>query len=83
VFNMKTLDGNTRKNSGGSEDFAYISHEIPTVMIAIAAGAKQDGYHYPLHHPKVTFDEAALSIGAKIYAAVAYEWLKGQTKKQP
>lgn len=55
----------------GSEDFAYVSQKIPTVMIALSAGKKSDGHVYPLHHPRVTFDEkamingcAALTLGA-------------------
>jgi len=63
----------------GSEDFAYISHKIPSVMIALAAGNKQDGYEYPLHHPKVLFDEDVLAYGAAIYAYVAMQWLEEQS----
>ena len=83
VLNLNNLGADTRKNSGGSEDFAYISHELPTVMVALAAGEREKGYRYPLHHPKVRFDEEVLSIGAKIYASIAFEWLKAQEKKQP
>ncbi len=78
VFNSATLGGDTKKNSGGSEDFAYISHEVPSVMIAIAAGERKEGYDYPLHHPKVCFDEGALPVGAALYAGVAIEWLSAQ-----
>ena len=66
--------GNAPKENG-SEDFAYISHEIPTIMIALAAGHPEEGYRYPLHHPKVKFDEDALPIGAAIYAYTALRWL--------
>ncbi len=76
VFNAATLGGSTRRDSGGSEDFAYISHEIPSVMVALAAGEKKEGYAYPLHHPKVCFDEGALPLGAALYAGVAMEFLK-------
>ncbi len=71
VFNSANLGGDTKKNSGGSEDFAYISREIPTVMAAIAAGERKEGYEYPLHHPKVRFDERALPVGAALYAGMA------------
>ena len=62
--------------SGGSEDFAYISREIPTIMLALAAGQNDNGYRYPLHHPKVTFDEDVLPVGAAIYAYTALRWLE-------
>lgn len=67
-----------RKDVGGSEDFAYISHEVPSVMVALGAGEKGKGYDYPLHHPKASFDENALWIGSAIYAQTAIEWLKGE-----
>ena len=71
VFASQELDGDTRKNSGGSEDFAYVSHAVPSVMVALAAGEKGKGYEYPLHHAKAKFDENVLCIGAALYAAVA------------
>ena len=60
----------------GSEDFSYISHQIPSVMVALASGNAQNGFSYPLHHPKVTFDENALAIGSSIYAYSAMRWLE-------
>ena len=56
---------------GGSEDFAYVSREVPTVMLAVCAGAKSAGYEYPLHSKKARFDESALPYGAAAYAAFA------------
>ena len=60
----------------GSEDFAYISHKIPSIMVALTAGNAENGYLYPLHHPKVIFDENALAIGSCIYAYSAMRWLE-------
>ena len=65
------IGGGTSKKSGGSEDFAYISHELPSVMLGLCAGDEKKGYEYPLHHPKVTFDENALPVGAYAFAALA------------
>lgn len=67
--------GKVAKNVG-SEDFAYISHRIPTIMLALAAGHSDKGFTFPLHHPKVQFDENALPVGAAIYAYVAQRWLE-------
>lgn len=75
VYTSDGLSGDVRANSGGSEDFAYISHKIPSVMAAIAAGQTGKGYDYPLHHPKASFDEAALSIGCTAYASFALAWV--------
>ena len=63
--------GGEAKKSSGSEDFANITHAVPSLMVALAAGRPQDGYAYPAHHPKTTFDEAALPVGAAVYAAMA------------
>ncbi len=60
----------------GSEDFAYVSGEIPAVMLAIAAGQPEKGYGAPQHHPKVRFDEAALPFGSAAYAYAAMRWLE-------
>lgn len=64
------------KETGGSEDFAYISREVPSVMLALAAGDARKGYAYPLHHPKVRFDESVLHIGSALYAATALKFLE-------
>ena len=76
VLTSDELYGDVKKKSGGSEDFAYFSQEVPSVMIGLAAGEKKDGYEYPLHHPKVCFDESVLSTGCAAFAYLAYEWLK-------
>lgn len=72
VFSAEALG----HSSGGSEDFAYISQEIPTLMLALCAGSTEKGYTIPLHHPKVRFDEAALPYGTAALTAMAMEWLK-------
>ena len=33
--------------SAGSEDFAYVSQQIPSIMLALAAGQPEKGYCYP------------------------------------
>ena len=76
AFSAAELSGDERAKSGGSEDFAYISREVPSVMVSLAAGEKGKGYEYPLHHPQVTFDENALCVGAALYAHIAIEWFK-------
>lgn len=61
--------------SAGSEDFAYVSQKVPSIMLALAAGRPENGYNYPGHHPKVMFDEEALPFGSSIYAYTAMKWL--------
>ena len=73
---LAAMSGGAASKSSGSEDFAYVSHEIPTIMLAMAAGNPENGCCYPQHHPKVKFDEDALPYGASIYAYVAMRWLQ-------
>lgn len=78
VAKLSSFGGQTSK-SAGSEDFAYISHKVPTIMIALSAGQAENGYSYPQHHPKVKFDEDALFYGSSVYAYVAMKWLMENT----
>ena len=64
----------TDGRGGGSEDFAYFSHEVPSLLLVIGAGEKKKGFEHPLHHSKTDFDEAALPIGSKLLAHLAIEW---------
>ena len=61
---------------GGSEDFAYVSQRIPTLMLALSAGNSQEGYTHPLHHPKVRLDESAMPFGTAALAQIALRWLE-------
>lgn len=56
---------------GGSEDFAYIAKEVPSVMVGICAGDGRRGYDQPLHSPKVRFNEECMPYGAALLAAAA------------
>lgn len=68
--------GQKSSGSAGSEDFAYISQEVPSIMLALAAGQPEKGYVYPQHHPMVAFDEDALADGSAVYAYTALRWLE-------
>lgn len=66
--------GASAKGMGGSEDFAYIAREVPSVMLALCAGETEKGFNEPLHHPKVRFDENALVNGVVALSACALAW---------
>ena len=55
--------------SSGSDDFAYITEKVPSVMLVLCAGNKSDGYIHPQHSDKADFDESVLCTGAAVYAA--------------
>ena len=72
VLSMSELGGG---KMSGSEDFAYVSEKVPSLMIGLSAGLTIDGNKYPMHHPKVVFDESVLHIGAATHAYMAMKWL--------
>ena len=61
---------------GGSEDFAYVSVNVPSVPMFLAAGNSKEGYEHPAHHPAVRFDERALPIGVAAHVYMAIRWLQ-------
>ena len=67
--------GKKAAKSAGSEDFAYFSQEVPSIMLAMAAGKASDGHTFPQHHPKVTFDENALAFGTAVFVYNAIKYL--------
>lgn len=75
VLTTAMLGGGRPSRSGGSEDFAYVSHEIPALILILAAGEPDRGYLYSQHHPQVKFDDAVLSKGSAVYAYNAMRWL--------
>ena len=63
------------KVGGGSEDFAFVSHLVPTVSMFMSAGSSKDGYIYGQHHPKVRFDDSVLYKGSAAFTYAAMRWL--------
>ncbi|MGN0164691.1 MAG: M20 family metallopeptidase [Lachnospiraceae bacterium] len=77
VNELNAMSGDQKSSkTAGSEDFAYVSQEVPSIMLALAAGQPDKGYKYPQHHPMVKFDEAALPEGSAVYAYTAMRWLE-------
>ena len=76
VAELNAMGGGKSSKTAGSEDFAYVSQEVPSLMLALAAGQPEKGYCYPQHHPMVKFDEDALPSGSAAYAYAALRWLE-------
>jgi amidohydrolase len=58
-----------------SEDFAFVSQQVPTVYFNI--GMMQEGVDaYPVHHPKVVFDEEMMVPAAALFTEAAINWLE-------
>ncbi|MBQ8589723.1 MAG: amidohydrolase [Firmicutes bacterium] len=62
--------------SNGSEDFALVSHAIPSINVDLVVGSKADGYELYVHNPKSSFDDQYLWKGTAGYAYMAMRWLE-------
>ena len=77
VAELNAMSGGGKSSkSAGSEDFAYVSQQVPSIMLALASGQPEKGYGYPQHHPMVKFDESVLPGGSAVYAYTALRWLE-------
>lgn len=63
-----------------SEDFAFISHKVPSIFLALNSGNEEEGYIYPLHHPKIIFNEETIEIGVQSFIDFALFYLKDEKK---
>lgn len=59
-----------------SDDFAFYTEMVPGFMYHIGMGDKSEGYIYPLHNPKVVFNEDALIQSVACYAYLPFRWLQ-------
>ncbi len=57
----------------GTEDFGYVTEEVPGVFLLLGAGGPDA---YPHHNPRMTLDESVFYKGAALYASCAMEWLR-------
>lgn len=76
ALNAADMNGGKPARGGGSEDFAYVSQQVPALMLALAAGEPAKGYSYPQHHPRVKFDESVLKVGTAVFAYSAIRYLE-------
>lgn len=77
---LNTADFKNIDIRGGSDDFSYISQEVPSVMVALGAGEPEKGYKYAVHHGKTTFDESVLWRGSTALAVCSVKYL-GEVQK--
>lgn len=73
---MAAASGKKAAGGSGSDDFSYITQEVPSIMFSLAVGTPQQGYVHPVHHPSVRLDESALVNGAAMFAYIAMRWLE-------
>lgn len=64
----------------GSEDFAYITHQVPSAHFWFGNPHPECETRYALHHPKVRFDERPIPVGVAALAEFATKWLNKHSK---
>ena len=75
---MKELYGDSviavDDSGGGSEDFAFVSHKVPTISMMLSVGDANNGYCYGLHNPKARFNDDYLWMGTAAYTQMGLKW---------
>ena len=64
----------------GSEDFAFISEQIPSSYFCLGCAVTDPAHAIGPHNPKTVFDEACLPLGAACYAQAALSWSRENNK---
>jgi len=59
----------------GSEDFSYISQQVPSAFVVLGTGAEGEA---PVHNPRMKQNEDIFKYGAALHANVAIQWLKSK-----
>lgn len=62
--------------ASSSEDFAVICNLVPSVFFYISTGFEDERGAYPVHNPKVTFNEESCVYAPAYFAECATQWLK-------
>ena len=62
--------------ASASEDFAVIAEKVPSTYMSLSAGYTDERETYPLHNPKVQFNEDVCPIGVACLAQCAVKWLE-------
>lgn len=65
--------------ANASEDFASVAEKVPACFMHLSAGFPDERGDWPLHNPKVLFNEGVLPTGAAAYAHCALQWLKNHS----
>lgn len=66
------------KPSMVGEDFAYFAQEVPGAMYLLGVGDADIGC-YPLHHSMFNFNEDILTVGVRMFAQLAVDFLESNS----
>lgn len=60
----------------GSEDFAFYSDLVPSVIVGMGAGVEDQSKWVGQHNPKILFNEKILLNEVALYVKMAIDWLE-------
>lgn len=66
------------KPLAGSDDMSVVSQAVPTSYFVLGAGSAEEGCVYPVHNPRIVFDEGVFAQGSALIAAIAVRWLESR-----
>lgn len=62
--------------SFGSEDYAWISERVPSVIMTLGAGRPEEGYIHGAHNPAIHFDAGCMPYGVATFTNLCVQYLK-------
>ena len=71
------FDIETKFQTMGSEDMAFVLEQIPGCFILIGSANHEKQLDFPHHHPRFDIDEAVLPKCVAIMATCALDFLAG------
>lgn len=57
-----------------AEDMSYFLQEVPGCYFFLGSANAAKGLNYPHHHPRFTFDEAALVMGVEMFVRCVHQF---------
>lgn len=60
----------------GSEDFAFYSEQVPSVIVGMGAGVEDQSRWVGQHNPRILFNEEILLNEVALYVKMAIDWLE-------
>lgn len=66
----------TDRSFGAGDDFYHVTDAVPGALLNLGFGSREEGFQFGGHNPHVVYNEAALPVGAAVFAALAMRWLE-------
>lgn len=68
----------TDRSFGAGDDFYHVTDAVPGALLNLGFGSREEGFAFGGHNPRVVYNEAALPVGAAVFAGLAMCWLAEQ-----